>query len=164
MNKSICKLLIACAMSSGWLTIAGTASASGPSYAIQGNSCFPSNGDYSTVTYSPQYGIGNTSTSQSLAVNCPITGDIGPVGQFSLYLQGYNRNASSATSCTVVITDKTGSDKYQGTASLTGNVGWAGKSVIVDADGKVGPFFLQCQIAPRTSSGNSYVTEVIFQS
>jgi hypothetical protein len=145
-------------------SFAVASSASATTYALHGSSCVPLS-PTGNVTYN-QNGISNNSTTSSLAVNCPITvnEDLAPFTQIKMILDGYNRNSSVSSSCTVSATDRNGLSPVNGQAFLTGNHSGSleASPVTINLGTSVfySTFYVTCVIAPRTSSGGSWITEV----
>jgi hypothetical protein len=133
-------------------------------YQMQGDSCFYQDGSGgSTPSYSP-YGVTNTSSSYTTYVFCPIMLPSQNYTYGYIFIVGYNRNSTYSTSCNLLATTAEGTNYQVATATMSGNSSsYNDASTSLTVANSATYFFLTCQIAPSTSSGQSYVSSIYLE-
>jgi hypothetical protein len=166
MNSVLTKLLGAFVMFSGLFSMTRSALAQGEQtdYNIHGASCVPEI-ETTNVSYG-QYGITNLSSTSSLLVRCPLTVPYQDYTSITMIVNGYNRNANTPSICTVETTCASGGCVFSVPVSLSGNQNFPlqEQNTIYPNSGANETFFASCEIAPYTTSGYSWITELTFDT
>jgi hypothetical protein len=133
-------------------------------YQIHGNSCFYQDGSGGTTPAYSEFGVTNTSSSSATDVVCPF---ILPSQNYTsgyIFIVGYNRNSSYSTYCSLYSTTDDGASLQTATATMSGNMSsYNDASATLTVANSATYFYVTCQIAPSTASGQSYVSSIYLQ-
>ncbi len=155
--KEMSKLLPVVLMGVG-LSIAVSLPALASDEIYHGNFCVPNQGDINRIQRN-QYGVHNTSSSNTAFVQCPFNLPFnGTLRVSSVYVTVYDRHPSQDVTCTLIGVGLEGSTLWSRSASSSGSSASHTFLSFSPPNQFVATMNMTCSLPPITNSGVSHVT------